>query len=135
MLPSGLAEIVDNDEDLTRFLTSSSLFNAAGVKPAAFMPNPQNRETSVFRYGSEPRERLWRIGSEHLTAGRTLHAAAIFKARHVRSSQLDVVPQEPPPCHANIVGWPWPQTDPELSKSQQKELASLIAQQAEVFRR
>jgi hypothetical protein len=34
MLASGLSEIVADDEDLARFLMSSSYFNAKMVKPA-----------------------------------------------------------------------------------------------------
>ena len=134
MLPSGLPEIVADEEDLARFLTSSSQFNAGGAKPAAFLPNPSNGETSVFRHGDQPRASLWRIGNEHVSVNRTLHGAAIFKAKHVRSALLEVVAQEPPPRHANIVGWPWP-TDPELGKAARKERALVIAQNADLVRR
>jgi len=135
MLPSGLSEIVDDEENLARFLTSSSQFNAVGVKPAAFLPNPKNGETSVFRRGGHPRESLWRTAEEYLAGARTLHGAAILKAAHVRSASLDVKAQEPPPRHANIVGWPWSKTDPEMGKAEQKERAALIARDAELVRR
>lgn len=135
MLPSGLAEIVADDEDLARFLTSSNYFNAVMVKPAAFLPNPKNGETSVFRHGSFPRAQLWQIAKEHVSADRTIHGAAIVKARHVRSALLDVIAQEPPPRHANIVGWPWPETDPDLGKAARRERALVIAQHAELVRR
>src|ERR1700758_4702302 len=59
MLASGLPEIVADDEDLARFLTSRSRFNAQMAKPAAFLPAVNDRETSVFRHGSEPRVELW----------------------------------------------------------------------------
>jgi len=95
-LPSGLEEIIADDEDLARYLTSSSQFNAIMVKPAAFLPNPKDRETSVFRHGSEPLDRLWAIGVEHAAGGRNLHGAAICKARHVRAAQLEVIAGEPP---------------------------------------
>ena len=134
LLPSGLAEIVDGEENLARFLTSSSHFNAMRAKPSAFLPNPRNGETSVFRHGSQPSEFLWRIGAEHVAGIRKLHGAAIVKARHVRSAELDVVAIEPPPRHANIVGWPWSQTDPEMAKAEQRERALLIVQHAEVVR-
>lgn len=136
MLPSGLAELVDDEEeDLARFLTSSSQFNAVMVKPSAFLPSPKDGNTSVFRHGSKPRESLWRIAIEHVGAVRTLHGAAIVKATHVRSALLEVVAQEPPPRHANIVGWPWPMPDPELGKAERKERALVIAQHAELVRR
>ena len=135
MLPSGLADIVADEEDLARFLTSSSQFNAVGVKPSAFLPNPKNGETSVFRHGSHPRESLWRTAEDNLAGTRTLHGAAIFKATHVRSAALDVVAQEPPLRHANILRWPWSNTDPEMGKAEQKERAALIAQHADFVQR
>ena len=135
MQPSGLTDAISEEEDLARFLASSSQFNRIGIKPSAFLPNPVNRETSVFRHGSEPRESLWRIGTEHVAGARTLHGAALFKAKHVRSALLDVVPREPPPRHANVVGWPWSDVDPEMAKAERKERAALIARHAELIRR
>lgn len=135
MLPSGLAEIVADEEDLARFLTSSSQFNAIMVKPAVFLPNPKNGQTSVFRHGSLPRAPLWEIAKEHVSADRTLHGAAIVKAKHVRSAVLEVVAQEPPPRHANIVNWPSSRADPDMAKAEQKVRAALIARHAELVRR
>lgn len=135
MLLSGLADSVGDEEDLARFLTSSSQFNAAGVKPSALLPSPKARATSVFRQGSRALEALWQTGIEHLAGARTLHGAAIFAARDVRAASLDVVAQEPPPRHANIVGWPWSQTDPEMAKAEQKERAALIVRHATLVRR
>lgn len=133
-LPSGLSEEVGDDEDLARFLTSSSHFNASMAKPSAFLPSPRSNETSVFRHGSEPREVLWQLGAAHVVH-RNLHAAAIVKAGHVRAARLEVVAQEPPALHANITGWPSPTPDPEMGKAEQKERAALIAQFAEVVQR
>src|SRR5919197_677650 len=115
ILPSGLPEIVEDEEDLARYLTSSSLFSSVMVKPAGFLPSPRDGETSVFRHGSEPRDALWRIAQEYVVGDRTLHGAAIFKARDVRAARLDVVAEEPPPRHANIVGWAWSASDPEIA--------------------
>ena len=133
-LPSGLSEHVADEEDLARFLTSSSQFNALMAKPSAFLPSPKDDATSVFRHASEPREALWQIGSDHVVH-RTLHGAAIVKARRVRAALLEVVVQEPPPRQANIVGWPSLAPDPEVAKAERKERALLIAQYAEVVRR
>ena len=134
MLPSGLSEVIDDDEDLARFLTSSSQFNAIMVKPSAFLPNPRDGETSVFRHGNEPRDELWKIGRECAVVDRTLHGAAIFKARNVRVALLELVASEPPPRHAGIVRWPWLEDDPEMQKAHQKERAALIARYAELVR-
>ena len=131
-LPSGLPESVGDDEDLARFLISSGWFNSVMAKPAAFLPNPKDRETSVFRHGSEPRADLWRIGREHVPAERTLHGAALLTARSVRAAFLDVAASEPPPRHAALVGWPL-ENDPELQKARQKERAVLLVQASQLL--
>ena len=135
MLPSGLPEVVANGEDLARFLTSSSQFTAQMAKPAAFLPEPKHRETSVFRHGADPAAALWAIGDEIVTGSRTLHGAAIVKAGDVRVEGLNVLAEEPPLRHAAIRGWPWLDNDPELQKAKQKELAALVASKAILLRR
>lgn len=135
MLASGLPDNVADEEDLVRFLTSSSQFSAQMAKPAAFLPSPNDRETSVFRHGSEPIEALWAIGDTYAAGNRTLHGAAIVKAGVVRAAQLDVIADEPPPRHAAIRGWPWHGTDPEEQKARQKERALSIASNAVLLRR
>jgi hypothetical protein len=135
MLLSGLPEIIADEEDLARFLTSSGHFNSMMVKPAAFMPEIEARETSVFRHGSEPRDALWAIGDEHAAQGRTIHGAAIIKAQSVRSIRLNVFPDEPPPGHSAIRNWPWTQDDPDLRKAEHKELAISLANDAELLKR
>ena len=135
ILPSNLSDIVADNEDLARFLTSSGQFNSTMVKHSAFLPNPKDHATSVFRHGVFPADSLWRIGLEHAAIGRTLHGAAICKTWHVRAAKLEVRAKEPPPRHADIVGWPVQLADPEMEKAQQKELAILIAQYAQLVRR
>lgn len=131
-LPSGLPEHVSDGEDLARFLTSSGHYNTTAVKPAAFMPNPRNRETSVFRHGAEPLESLKAIAQAEVGAERRIHGAAIVKAGIVREAQLEVRAKEPPPRHADITGWPWTADDPVLMKAEHKQLAVVIAQKAGV---
>ncbi len=133
-LPSGLHKLVGDQEDLARFLASSSHYNSKGVKQAAFLPSPKDRETSVFRHGAEPLDQLWSLAG-HLVAGeRNLHGAAIVKARHVRAAQLEVASDEPPARHAVIKGWPWDWADPDMQKAKQKEMALVIASEAILVR-
>jgi len=127
MLPFGLPEYVADEEDLARFLTSSSQFNATMVKAAAFLPNPKDHKKSVFRHGAEPRQKLIDVARGYLLANATIHGAAIVKAAIVRAAKLDVIPEEPPPRHANIVGWPLIAADPDLQKAQEKESALTLA--------
>jgi hypothetical protein len=122
-LPSGLPDAVGDDEDLAKFLTSSSQFNAATVKPSAFMPSTRTGETSVFRHGEVPREILWQIADENVGCNRTIYGAAVVKAKHIRAALLQVNSSEPPPRHANITGWPWSSADPEFGKAEQKARA------------
>jgi len=129
-LPSGLPEQVADCEDLARFLTSSGHYNATAVKPAAFMPNPRNGETSVFRHGGEPLEELRSIAQTEVGADRRIHGAAIVKASVIREAKLEVRAKEPPPRHADIIGWPWSKDDPDFGKAEQKGHAALIAQKA-----
>ena len=134
VLQSGLSEVVADEEPLARFLTSSSLFNAAMVKPAAYMPSPKDGNTSVFRHGDNPREALFQLALQHVGAERSLHGVALCSARQVRDAELEVVAQEPPPRHANITGWPSVGNDPAQTKAQQKERALLVAQHATLIR-
>jgi hypothetical protein len=130
MLPSGLPEYTANEETLARFLPSASLFNSKGIKPAAFVPNPKYRNTSVYRQLSKPSD-LRGKWAEVASGERNLHGVALLKAADVRAIGLGVE-EEPPAGHANIVDWPWIDNDPELQKAKQRELANALAQRADL---
>lgn len=128
-LPSGLPEVVADDEELARFLTQSNHFTDACTRPHAFLPNKSDYVTSVSRHGHDPIERLWELGL--VAAGqRKLYGAAILTARKVRETTLEVRSDEPPERHAVIYDWPRHAEDPELQRAQQKELAILLASAA-----
>lgn len=131
-LPSGLPETVADDEELARLLRSSGHFTSTVVKASAFMP-AKDGKTSVMRHGSEPREELWNLARHFLGQETRFHGAAICTARSIRQQRLDVVPDEPPPRHANIINWPL-NADAELQKARQKELALAIASVSELVR-
>ena len=95
-LPSGLPEQVADAEDVARFLTSSGHFNASAVRPSAFMPNPRNGETSVFRHGAKPRADLIAIGEREVGGTRPVHGAALIKAGLIRKISLELRAGEPP---------------------------------------
>lgn len=134
MLPSGLPDVVADTEPLARFLTSSSQFNNQMAKPSAFIPSPQDQETSVYRHGSEPAEELWTIADTHVAGDRRIHGAAIVKAGDVRAVSLSVIADEPPPRHAAIRDWPLDR-DPDLEKAKQKEKAIHLARKATLVKR
>ena len=130
-LPSGLPEVVHGDEYVARFLFSSNSYNSTGVKWTAFDPSTVNGETSVFRSPSRISESLWGMGKE-LANGRAnkLHGAALLQSGSVFNAGLRIAPSEPPPAHANIVGWPELVQDPAMQKASRMELAKLLAQRA-----
>jgi len=129
-LPSGLPEHIDDTESLARFLTSSGHYNSLGVKPAAFLPNPVDNQTSVFRHGPEPDNCLWDTGKSVVKeSGKNLHGAAFVSAGDIRAVELDVLSKEPPPRHANLTNWPSSDVS-DFAKAAQKEIALVLAEKA-----
>jgi len=127
LLPSGLSATIGPDEKIARFLTSSSShFNASGIKPAAFLPAVSTIETSVFRHGAEPLNSLRALGAP-LAQSHTLHGAAILDAASVTMAGLALVADEPPARHAAIRGWPVYPDDPAFEKAARKEKAMQLA--------
>jgi hypothetical protein len=131
MLPSGLPEIVDDGESLARFLTQSGHYNHIQAKPVAFLPNPNDRTTSVSRHAADAVDELWAIGEMVVAeSGRNLHGAVIIEASAIRKIGLDIISDEPPPRHAVISDWPWEGIDPEAEKARRKDLANQLASAA-----
>ena len=107
------ASILDS-EPITRFIFSSGHLarQSKRVKPNAFLPNA-NGQTSIFRIqGVDANsivdaDSIWATGNEVAEVSeRTLHARADIVTGAVRSTGLKVLPEEPPPRHGNIAGWP-----------------------------
>ena len=89
-LSSGLPEHVGDGEDVARFLTSSGHYNPTAVKLAAFMPNPRNGETSVFRHGAETLEALKGIAQAEVgAAGSPGQRTAAATCGHHRLEVVD----------------------------------------------
>ena len=83
---------------------------------------PTRREVSVFRTARLTDNAIWKIGSDIATVRhRTLYARGDTQVSEIRRVGLDVQGLEPPPRHANIVGWP------EHDKARDKLLALQIA--------
>jgi hypothetical protein len=96
------------DELLARFLTSRSHFAPARrrVKLPAFLPGPDGT-LSVFAIQGLDDRATWLIGDRVVAepAGRTIHARAEFESGVV-PPPLTVVPDDTPPRHRTIDGWP-----------------------------
>lgn len=118
-------EQVGSNEPIARFIFSKNHFSRVNerVKPVAFIPHP-DIETSVFRIEDLLEDRLREIaksvGAENKPP-REPFARAEVEVHVVVNAGLAVVADEPPPRHAEIVGWP------RDDKSQQLEIAQSIA--------
>ena len=112
-------------ENLSRFLISKKQFSKTKnlVKPSAFLP-PKNLHLSVFRTENLPNKTIWEIGLHkvvnRMNPPRTFYARADFLAAIAISLQLQIVSDNKPIRHANIVGWP-------EEKSKRKEITLEIA--------
>lgn len=107
------------DGTLTRFLTQSDHFSREQkrVKERAFLPAP-DLSLSVFRINNLSEDEIWELCERLPKYGR-----GDFPTSLVLSIGLRAEPDNDPPRHVNIVGWP-----PE--KSAQKSLAQLLAAEA-----
>jgi hypothetical protein len=114
--------IVEANETLSRFIFTTRHFRRQPLRVKAEAYMPREGQVSVFRVDGLIAAQIWEIGDEIAeTRDRTLYARGDIKAREVGRSGLDIVPAQPPPRHANIVGWP------ENDKPRQKLIALQLA--------
>lgn len=90
------------------------------MKPRAFDP-PENLRLSVFRTDGLTIEEVWAIGQAHLYP-RHIYGSANIKVSEVEDLDLLVDPDNSPPRHACIVGWP---EDRAAQKSIAQQLAAI----------
>lgn len=97
-------------EMTSRYLRQTNHYAASigRVKSRAFHPDPHDDKTSIFRVQGLTASEIWVLGDEHinLPLGNTLLALAELSVEQIMDINLRVEPDEPPPRHANIVGWP-----------------------------
>lgn len=90
------------------------------MKHGAFLPSPNPEtsvlEVSVFRVFGLSDEEIWSIGDAGLRPpGRsTLYARGDLTVTSVERNRLQVAPDDVPPRHANIVGWPDEKSEQKL---------------------
>ena len=123
-----LANTVSPSESLARYLTSSNHYSTKMqvVKPAAFLPQPPNYCLSVFRIDGLTTEQVCQIGQQKVISkrpGRTLHGFANIVAQAFLDANLTIDPDNNPPRHASVVGWP-------KDKPQQISIAQELAASA-----
>jgi len=107
------------------------------VKFRAFLPPPDEVALSVSRLDGLSEADIWQLGDDHVAAAgaRTIHARANFSPEilpdiRANGSTLSIVPDEPPPRHANVIGWP-----PNEQKGIRKVLAQQLAARTSIVHR
>jgi hypothetical protein len=113
------------EEPLSRFLTQSGHFAENRVKRRAFLP-ARDGSTSTFRTRGPPESEIWALGDLRVAPppnGR-LYGRGDLPVSVVIAAGLRVDPDDIPPRHAAIVGWP-AEKDAQNSKAQ--ELAAAAA--------
>jgi len=127
---SGLPEPVREDEVLARFIFDRKHLRtlpSSAVKYHAFLPNPANNQTSVFRKvrmtDQEYKDTKLKVEGER---GRKMKGTALVDVATVTESGVSVKPEESQyRWHADIEGWP-------LEKDEAMAIAQQIAAKAEV---
>lgn len=82
--------------------------------------------TSVFRIAGLTDGEIWKIGAGVAELRqKTLHARADVAVARVHETGLSLNPDDTPPRHANIVGWPADKAE-QLSIAQQLAAAAVL---------
>ena len=127
-----MVEAITPAEILSRFIMQTNWYRPSDncARYAAFMPNPKNRETSVYRISGISDKEIWEIGDREVgeNRGKPILGRADVGASFVIKKGLNVVPSEPPVRHANIVGWP-------EEKSEQRLIALELAAEAIFYKK
>jgi len=93
------------------------------------MPNPKDGRLSVARHGGDPIEESERIAREDFNLPK-VYGVGVVVASAFREEGLNFDADDEPPRHADVIGWPCSESDPEFAKSQQKEKAIVLAHKA-----
>lgn len=97
---------VGDDERLARFIVVEKYIRAdQTVRVEAFRPY-KYVELSASRHRDLTEPELWSLGAEVAAQiGKPLLGRADLRAADARAVKLEVMPDEPPRNHANIIGW------------------------------
>lgn len=120
---------VADTERISRFLFFRRWYaRATGrVKPEAFDPHPYI-ELSVSCTETLDENLVWQIGRNTAESRKdkpTLHGRADLHAHAVRAQALDILRDDNPLYHANIIGWDG-EKGAQLSKAQELAAASQL---------
>ena len=107
MAEEPFVEPLSATEPLAKFLYfRTGHYRIDPLKPTwrAFMPRKETRELSVFRTAGLSEAKIWELAAIRVKSNPK--ARAVVSPQDVVASGLEVDPDNIPPRHANIVGWP-----------------------------
>ncbi len=119
---------VEPEERLSRYLFSRNNYSASKhtVHYSAFLP-PPDRYLSVFRTSDLVEEEIWDIGDNiGRRRDKSLLGRGDIKAVAVHEAGLSIDPNDIPPRHANITGWPDDESAIKLAAVELAQRAELI---------
>ena len=104
-----MPEIPNHTYLIARYIYFSKYIKSSNqtVKYAAFLPNPIDNNTSVFRITGLSENDIWLIANTHVTPSQnnTLKGRADINTEDVICHDLGLEPDEPPDRHLNITRW------------------------------
>ena len=117
------------EEPLARFIHDKNYYRPSdrSIRHSAFMPARKDKQVSVFRISGLAAPAIWEIGNRYVATPlrRSLLGRADIKASDPVIIGLQVTPDDNPPRHANIGGWPEDASKHKLLAIQLAEKASL----------
>jgi hypothetical protein len=123
--------LIKDDEPLGRYIFSKSHFSSENnkVKSSAFMP-PIDLKLSVFRTRGLNEIEIWHIAENEIIKNKpsptTLYGRAEILSFAVKSAGLEIDPDNTPPRHANIIGWPQEKDKQKMIAIELTTKASLV---------
>ena len=120
-------ESISSSENLTRYIFQKKYYRPSNntIKYNAFLPNPNNGDTSVFRISNLSDNEIWNIG-KNIRYDKIVIGRADIIASIVLSKNLKIIPSEPPRHHADISDWP-------NNRSEQIMIATELAEEAKLY--
>jgi hypothetical protein len=126
---SGELPRINDNVPVVRFLHESNEFDQAKklVDPKAFKPHKTDQVTSVFNLDPSDLNALWVHAATHGRQDKAAKAAAHLSVGAVIQSRLMVCAATPPPCHAEIRGWPFSGAADDLLRAQRMSMQQRLS--------
>ena len=102
---------IPSPETVARYLLQSNQFNRGKNRVkfnAVHASSCQTGSLCFSDFKGLKNEEIWSIGKKHVAAprGKKLYGYGNIAVANIQKHQLRVVSNEPPPRHADILGWP-----------------------------